>query len=98
MVVHHAHHFGPHAIDLAVDEALEHGLAPVGVQRRAVEVVLDEIVFLNALRREGSREVIAVRVLWRAQADVPIGVDDAVAGEDAVRRDQVLQLAQGVSL
>jgi hypothetical protein len=74
-----------------VDEALEHRLAAVGVERLAVEVVLDEIGFLDQLRRNRSRQVVALRVARRAQADVAVGVDDAVRREDAVSRDQVFQ-------
>jgi acyl-coenzyme A synthetase/AMP-(fatty) acid ligase len=72
-----------------VDEALEHRLAAAGIERLAVEVVLDEVRFLDQLRRDRSGKVVALRVARRAQADVAVGVDDAVRREDAIPRDEV---------
>jgi hypothetical protein len=39
--------------------------------------------------RTGKKE--ALRIARRAQADVAVGVDDAVRGEDAVSGDEVFQ-------
>ena len=50
--MHHAIHFRPDAVDLAVDEALQHGLAPAGVQGIAVEVVFDQVLERGADRLE----------------------------------------------
>src|SRR5688572_3089567 len=91
MVVHHGHHLGPRAVDLAVDEALEHRFVPAFVACAAVEVVVEQVGGLDALGRYRPRQKIALRILRRAHADVAVGVDHAVLGEDAVRRDQVFQ-------
>jgi hypothetical protein len=77
-----------------VDEALEHRFAAAVVDRLAVEVVLDQIVFLDKLGSNGAGEVIPLRIARRAQADVPVGVDDAVCRKNAVRSDQVLEFFQ----
>ena len=95
MAVHDRHYIGPRAVDLAVDEALEHRLASrfanIGVERIAVQVVLDQVLFVHQFRSDGARQVVALRVARRAQADVAVGIDDAVRGEDAVSRDEVFQ-------
>jgi hypothetical protein len=75
-----------------------HRVAAVGIQRLAVEVVLDQVLDLDALGCERARQVIAVRVFRRAQADVAVGVDDAVVRENAVRGDEVVKFFQGVLL
>jgi len=92
VVVHYRHDVGPGLVDFAVDIALAHRLAAGVVQRPAVEVVFEDVLGLHPLRRDGVRQVIAVRILRRAQADVAIGVDHAVLGEDAVRGDQVVEI------
>jgi hypothetical protein len=95
MVVHHRHDIGPRAIDLAVDEALaDRGHArfySLAVERLAVEVVLEDVFHLHGLGRDGAGEEETLRILRRAQADVAVGVDHAVLGEDAVGGDQVFE-------
>src|SRR3989441_3367034 len=91
MVVHHCHHIRPAPVDLAVNEALAHRFAPLRVERPAVEVVLQEIFFLNLFWCNGTSEVVTRRVARRAQAHVPVGVDHAVLSEDAVSRDEVFE-------
>ena len=65
---------------------------PLRVERLAVEVVLDDVLHLHDLRRERAREEVALRVARRAQADVAVGVDHAVRGEDAVGGDEVFEV------
>src|SRR5260221_5470355 len=89
--MHHGHDFRARLEDLAVDEALGDRLAAAGVQRIRVEVVLDHVLDLHALRGERARQVIALRIRRRAQADMPVGVDHAVFGEDAIRSDEVFE-------
>ena len=75
-----------------MNEPLRHGLAPARVKRIGVEVVLEDVLRLHPLRRERAREVIALRIRRRAQADVSIGVDHAVLGKDAIRSDEVFEM------
>jgi hypothetical protein len=41
---------------------------------------------------KGARQEVAFRVARRAQADVAVGVDDAVRREDAVGSDEIFEL------
>src|SRR6185503_2934531 len=63
-----------------------------GVERHAVQVVLQDVLDLHFLRRERARDEIALRVRRRADAHVPVGVDHAVLGERAVRGYEVLEI------
>ena len=53
MAVHHGHDFGPRAVDLAVDVALDEALALVAAQRLAVGV---EPIRSAAVTSAGARE------------------------------------------
>jgi len=59
--------------------------------RLAVQVVLDQVLFLHKFWSDRPSKVITLRVARRAQAHVTVGVDDAVRREDAVRGDEVLK-------
>src|SRR5437879_8794429 len=98
MVVHHRHHLRPALVDLAVDEALAHGFAPPRVERLAVEIVLHQVLELHALGGDRAREEITVRIARRTQAHVPVGVDHAVLRQDAVSRDEVVELCHQSAL
>ena len=90
--MHHGHHLRAGAVDLAVDVALADRVALARrVERLAVEAVLQQVAGLHRLRGDIAREDEALRVARRAHADVPVGVDHAVLGEDAVRRDEVFE-------
>src|SRR4051812_7480059 len=93
MVVHHRLDVGPRLVDLAVDEALAHRLARARVERIALEVVLDHVVLGDQLGRERARHEVAAGVAVGACADVAVGVDDAVLGEDAVRAGEIFDEA-----
>src|SRR6185503_4632384 len=90
--VHHRDHLRARLVDLAVNEALGDRFLAARVERPAVEVVLEQVVALHALGRERAREEVALPVRGRAQADVPVGVDHAVLGEDAVGGDEVVEV------
>ena len=75
-----------------MDEALGDRLASLGVQGIRVQVVLDHVLRLHPLRGKRAREVIALRIARRAQADVPVGVDHAVLGEDAVGSNEIVEM------
>jgi hypothetical protein len=79
-----------------MNEALEIGGAAPGVDRRAVEGELHDVVVLDAVGRARARQQIAPRVLGMARADMAEGIHHAFAGEDAVGGDeffdQVVQL------
>src|SRR5207237_10134498 len=72
-------------------ERLAHRFAPLRFQRPAVEVVFQKIFFVNLFWCNGPGEVITRRIARRAQAHVPVGVDHAVLGQDAVSRDEVFE-------
>jgi hypothetical protein len=57
----------------------------------AVEVVLDQIFFIDQFRSNGARQVVTFRIARRAQADVAVGVDDAVRRQDAVCGYEVVE-------
>ena len=62
MVVHDGEDIGTRLVDFAVDVALGHRFASLGVERIALQVVLQDVLHLHALRRKRAREVIALRV------------------------------------
>src|SRR5262249_58012521 len=75
---------------------LEVGRAALGIDRRAIERELHDVVFLDAVRRPRARQQIALRIIGVAHADMAEAVHHALAGEDAVGGDelfdQVVQL------
>ena len=96
MAVHHHHHLGPGAIDLAVDVALDEALAFIS-NRLTVRPELHHVRRDHQRRRARARHQEVFRPLVAARADVAIGVEHAVAGEDAASRNQVVDelLARG---
>jgi hypothetical protein len=77
------------AVDLAVDEALEVERARV-VDGAAVEVVLHDVARADQLRRQRSREQVALRLPRVAHAHVSVAVDHALVGQDPIGGDEVL--------
>ena len=88
--MHHGHHFGPRAIDLAVDIALDEALALVTRYGLAVRAPFDEIGGGDERRRARARHDEVLRPLVAARAHVPVRIEHLVLREDAARGDQVL--------
>src|SRR5262249_19675888 len=70
--------------DGSVDEALLVGVAAAAVDGLAVGVELEQIVGVDQLRRPRPGHDEAPRILGMANADVAIGVEDALTGEQAI--------------
>ena len=82
---------GARLVDGAVDEPLGVGLAAAGVDRRAVQRELHDVVRLDALRGARPREAEAIRMLRVPDADVPERIDDPLAREDPVGGDELIE-------
>ena len=80
----------PRLVDRRMDEALEIERALLVPHRLAVEAELDDVVLLDQLGRERARDEEALRIVGMADADVAVGVDHVLLGEDAVGDDEVL--------
>jgi len=93
MAVHHRHHLGPRAVNFAVDVALDEALALVAGERLAVGVELHQVARRHQRRCERARHEEAVGPLVAARADVAVGVEHLVGGEDAAGGDEVLDQA-----
>src|SRR5712664_2656301 len=90
MAVHHGHHLRPRAVDLAVNVALDESLALVARQRLAVGVELHQVGSGHQCRRARARHEEMLRPAVAARADMAVGIEHLVRGENAARCDQVL--------
>src|SRR5688572_11425240 len=93
MAVHHGHHLGPVAVDLAMDVALDEALARIAGRRLAVRAELHQVGGRDQRRRARARHDEAVGAPVAARADVPVGIQHLVQREDAAAGDQVLDEA-----
>ena len=84
MVVHDRMHVRSLFVDRAVDEALQIGRAAALVDRRAVELIFDDVVALDAFGGAGAREQIALRIVGMAGADMAERIDHAFVRQNAV--------------
>ena len=73
-----------------MDETLEIGL-PLVADRLTLLVELDQIVPLDQFRRTRPRQEEAFRIVGVPHADVAVGVDHVLIGEDAVGDDEIAQ-------
>ena len=89
MAVHDGLHIGPHAVDFAVDIALEQGLRPLRIDRLAFEVVLHDVARGDRPRRDAAREEESFRIAVVPRAHVTEPVDHSFDEQDAVGRDQI---------
>ena len=89
VAVHDCHDLGPRAVDLAVDVALDEALALVPRQRLAVGAAFHDIRGGDERRRERARDEEMLRPVVAAGADVPVGVEHLVHGEDPARGDEI---------
>jgi len=79
----------PHLVDLAVDETLLVGAAPLGIDRLAVEVVLHDVVRRDRRRRDRARHQIAIGIARIADADMAEAIENFFVREDTVGEDQI---------
>ena len=89
MAVHDRHDLRARAVDLAVDVALDEALALVA-ERLAVGVELHQVGGGDERRRARARHDEALGPLVAPRADVPVGVEHLVLGEDAACGDQIV--------
>ena len=82
---------GPRLEDRGVDEALEVERTRLVAHRLAVEPELDDVVALDQLGRERAREEEVLRLVGMADADMAIGVDHVLLGQDAVGDDEIVE-------
>src|SRR5262249_7431872 len=90
MAVYHRFHVRPRLVDFTMDEPFDHAAAPLRIDRIGVEVVFHDVVGAHQDGRQRARHQITVWIVWMADTDVPVGVEDAFLGEDAIGRDKVL--------
>src|SRR5688572_11382464 len=99
MAVHNRHHLGAGAVDLAVDVALDEAFSLVAGQRLAVGVELHQVRRGDERGGERARHDEALGLAIAARADVAVGVEHFVHGEDAARGDEIVdELAAGGEL
>jgi len=79
----------PHLVDLAVDETLLVGAAPLRIDRLAVEVVLHDVVRRDRRRRDRARHQIAIWIAGIADADMTEAIEDLFVREDTVGEHQI---------
>jgi len=90
MAVHHRHHVAARLVDFTVDEPFDHAAAVLRIDRIGIEVVFHDVVRGHQDRRERARQQVAVWVARMAHAHMPIGIEHALLGENAVGGDEVL--------
>jgi hypothetical protein len=82
--VHHCLHVRTRLVDAAMNEPLVIERAAVVAHRGAIEIELDDIIFLDQFGRDGCCEQEPVRIIRMAHAHMAIGIHDILAGQDAV--------------
>ena len=91
VIVQHRHHVGARLVDFAMDHALEEQPGLAQPHRIVVEIAGDDVGRGDQRRRHAARDPIMLRMGVIARADMPVGVEHAVVGEDAVGRHQIIQ-------
>src|SRR5262249_35354790 len=79
----------PHLVDLAVDEALLVGAAPLRIDRLAVEVVFHDVVRGHRRGRDRARHQIAIGIARIADADVAEAIENLFVRQDAVGENEI---------
>ena len=67
-----------------MDEPLQIGRPPPGIDRRAVEREFHDVGGFDAVGRARARQQVVLRIVRMAGADMAERIDDALAREDAV--------------
>ena len=88
MRMHHCADLGLRLINRAVDEALEIG-RPRVADRRAIQHELDDVVLGDMFRAQRAGQQVAVRLGRMPHADMAVGIDHALVGQDPVGDHQV---------
>jgi hypothetical protein len=94
MGVHDRHDVGPRLEDRRVNEPLKIERALVVAGRLPVESELDDVFGADQLGRDRAGDQKAARILRMPDADMAIGVDHVLLGENAVGDHEILD--QGV--
>ena len=89
MAVDYRIHVRPHLVDFAVDEALQEHAAAVLVDGIGIEVELHDVGSRHVRGRHRARDQIAIRIGRMADADMTIGIEHPLVGEDMVRCDEI---------
>jgi len=84
-------HAGPRLVYGAMDEALGVRRSSARIDRRSVEPELHQVVELDALGRARARKKVAVRSIEMADAHVPERIDNALAREDPIGGDELVE-------
>ena len=84
-------HVAARLVHGAVDEPLGIRSPSYGIDGRPIENEFHQVLDLDALRRPRPREDVALRPIRVTDADVPERVDDALAREYAVGRDELVE-------
>ena len=91
MTVQHRHDVGPGLVDFAVDHALEEQPGFSRLHRIVVEVAGDDVGPGDQSGRHAARNPIIARIAGIAPADMAVGVEHAMIGEDPVGRHQIIE-------
>jgi hypothetical protein len=91
MAVRDRHRVRPCLENLAVQVALEKGIAPAQIARHAVEIEFHDVVGSDQGRRERARHQEAPGMVRMPHGDVAGGVEHALIGKDAACRGEILQ-------
>ena len=96
MGVNDGHDIWPRREDRRMDEALEIKAAVLLPHRLTVQVEFDDVLWGHQLRGERAGDQEAVGIVRVTDADMTVGVDDLLLGEDPVGDHEVLD--QGVEI
>src|SRR4051794_30286158 len=89
MGMHHGIDVRPGSQDASMNEALQVERTFLVFHRLPAHVELDDVLLLDQLRRQRARDEEGLRILGIADADMAIGVDHVLLGEDTVGDDEV---------
>src|SRR5262244_2013409 len=90
MAVQHCVHVRTRLVDLGMDEALRIDRAVALVERLCIKIELHDVSLADAARGERRRHQKTVLALGMTDADVAEAVDHALAVENAIGSDQVV--------
>ena len=90
MAVQHRVDVGTRLVDFGMDETLRVDRTVALVDRLAVEIELHDVGLADAARRERGRHQEPVLARGMADADVAEAVDDALAVENAIGSDEIV--------
>ena len=90
MAVHNRTHLRPRLIDFAVNEAFEVHRAATLIDRRAVEVVFEDVLGRHQCGRHAARHQVAVRILVVPRADMAKAIHDALVVQNMIGRHEVI--------